>query len=145
QLCQENPTAADCALPLYWPAPPQVLKTTAGMHRFSWDMHYDPLPGVAAGGRGGGGANGAVPHRTYTSVNSPWAAPGAYSLRLTANGQSVTQPITLKMDPRVKVTPEVAQIFTLTTRMENDAASAAAAYKDARALAEKVKAKPQSA
>jgi hypothetical protein len=48
KLCQETPNAPDCALPLYWPAPPQVLKTSAGMHRFTWDMHYDPLPVAAA-------------------------------------------------------------------------------------------------
>jgi hypothetical protein len=144
KLCQQTPTAPDCGLPLYWPAPQQVLKTTAGMHRFSWDMHYDPIGG-GGGGRGGGGAGGAVPHRTYPGVNSPWVAPGAYTVRLTVNGQSQSQPITIKMDPRVKITPEVQQIFTLTTQMENNARNAASAYKEARALADKLKAKPQSA
>ena len=145
KICQATPTAADCGLPLYWPAPPQFLKTTAGMHRFTWDMHYDPLAGGGGGGRGGGGGGGAVPHRTYGGVASPWVAPGAYMVRLTVNGQSQTQPITVKMDPRVKITPEVQQIFTLTTQMEDNARNAASAYKDARALADKIKAKPQSA
>lgn len=146
KICQQNPTEADCNLPLYWPAPQQVLKTSAGMHRFTWDMHYDPLPGAGGGGRGGGGgANGAVPHRTYPGVNSPWVAPGTYSVRLTANGQSLTQPIVIKMDPRVKITPEVQQIFTWTTKMEDNARSSAAAYKDARDLVAKLKALPQSA
>ena len=145
RLCQQTPTAPDCNLPLYWPAPPQVLKATAGMHRFAWDMHYDPIGGGGGGGRGGGGGGGAVPHRTYSGVNSPWVAPGAYSVRLTVNGQSHSQPITIKMDPRVKITPEVQQIFTLTTRMENSARNAASAYKEARTLAEKLKAKAQSA
>jgi hypothetical protein len=147
KLCQQTPTAPDCGLPLYWPAPPQVLKTTAGMHRFTWDMHYDPLPGGGGGGGrgGGGGANGAVPHRTYPGVNSPWVAPGLYSVRLTVNGQSQTQPITIKMDPRVKITPEVQRIFTLSTQMEANARNAASAYKEARGLAEKLKARPQSA
>jgi hypothetical protein len=147
KLCQQTPSAPDCSLPLYWPAPPQVLKTTAGMHRFTWDMHYDPIAGGGGGGRGGGGggANGAVPHRTYPGVNSPWVAPGVYSVRLTVNGQSLTQPITIAMDPRVKITPDVQQIFTLTTQMENNARNAAAAYKDARDLADKLKARPQSA
>jgi len=145
KICQQTPTAPDCGLPLYWPAPPQILKTSAGMHRFTWDMHYDPLPGGGGGGRGGGGgANGAVPHRTYAGVASPWVPPGTYSVRLTANGQSVTQPIAIKMDPRVKITPAVQEIFTLTARMESNAITAAAAYKDARALAEKLKARPQS-
>jgi photosystem II stability/assembly factor-like uncharacterized protein len=137
KLCQETPNAPDCSLPLYWPAPPQVLKTGAGMHRFTWDMHYDVTPGAGGGGRGGGGANGAVPRRTYPAMNSPWVAPGEYSVRLTADGKTVTQPITIKMDPRVKVTPDVQQIFTLTTQMENAARTAAAAYAEARAMMEK--------
>ena len=145
KLCQATPTAPDCALPLYWPAPPQVLRTGAGMHRFSWDMRYDPLPGGGGGGRGGGGGNGAVPHRTYPGVNSPWVAPGAYAVRLTADGQTQTQPIAIKMDPRVKVTPEVQQIFVLTTQMEDKARNAVAVHKEARDLAAKVKARPQSA
>jgi len=145
KVCQQNPGAPDCALPLYWPAPPTTLKTTAGMHRFGWDMHYDVIPGAGGGGRGGGGASGAVPERTYPSVNAPWAAPGSYSVRLTADGHSMTQPIVVKMDPRVKVTPEVQQIFTLTTQAETRARTAAAAYKEARALLDKLKARPQTA
>jgi photosystem II stability/assembly factor-like uncharacterized protein len=147
KVCEQTPTAADCNLPLYWPAPPQVLKTTAGMHRFTWDMHYNPLPGGGGGGRGGGGggANGAVPHRTYPGVASPWVAPGGYSVRLTVEGKTQTQPIVIKMDPRVKITPEVQQIFTLTTQMESNVRIAAAAYKDVRELAAKIQARPQSA
>ena len=103
------------------------------------------LPGAGGGGRGGGGGNGAVPNRTYPGVNSPWVAPGAYSVRLTADGKSQTQPIVVKLDPRVKITPEVQQIFTLTTQMEDNARNAASAYREARELAEKVKARPQSA
>ncbi len=146
KLCQQDPTLPDCTNPLYWPAPTQSLRASAGMHRAIWDMHYDPIPGAAGGGRGGGGGgNGVVPRRSYPSVNSPWVAPGIYTVRLTANGQSQTQPITVKMDPRVKITPAVQQIFTLTTTMESRAATAAAAYKDASALADKLKSRPQSA
>jgi hypothetical protein len=145
KICQQTPSAADCALPLYWPAPPQVLKTSAGMHRFTWDMHYDPTPGVTAGRGGGGGANGAVPHRTYPGVVSPWVAPGVYTVRLTAGGQTQSQPITIVMDPRVKVTPDVQQIFAVTARIENDVQNAANAWKEALGLIEKVKARPQSA
>ena len=145
KLCQQNPGAPDCSLPLYWPAPPQILAASEGMHRFTWDMHYDPLPGGGGGGRGGGGGGAAVPHRTYPGVNSPWVAPGTYTVRLTANGKSVTQPIVIKMDPRVKITPEIQQIFTWSTRMEDHARAAQAAYADARAFLEKLKARPQSA
>src|SRR5262249_5018043 len=53
KICQQTPAAANCGLPLYWPAPPIVLSGKAGMHRFSWDMKYQPL-GEGGGGRGGG-------------------------------------------------------------------------------------------
>jgi hypothetical protein len=139
KLCQAAPTLPDCALPLYWPAPPQILKTSAGMHRFTWDMHYDAIPGSGGGGRGGGGG-AAVPHRTYGGVASPWVAPGTYAVRLTADGKTQTQQIVIKMDPRVKITPQVQQIFTLTTQAETNARNAAAAYKEAREMAEKSKA-----
>ena len=60
----ERRARADCALPLYWPAPQQVLSARAGAHRFTWDLRYDPIgeeeAAAAAAARGG-----AVPHRTY--------------------------------------------------------------------------------
>jgi hypothetical protein len=48
------------------------------------------------------------------------------------------------MDPRVKITPEVQQIFTLTTQLETYARNASAAQKEARALFEKLKASAAS-
>ena len=143
KLCQQTPTLPDCGLPLYWPAPQQTLSTQAGHHRFSWDLHYDPLGG--GGGGRGGGAGGAVPRRTYGGVNSPWVPPGSYSVRLTVDGKPSTQPIVVKIDPRVKPTPAITQIFTLTAQMEDGAMAAAAAAKDARDAVDKLRAKPSSA
>jgi hypothetical protein len=48
------------------------------------------------------------------------------------------------MDPRVKVTAALQRIFTLTAQMEDEAASAARARKEARGLVDKLKAGPQS-
>ena len=137
QICRHTPTAPDCALPLYWPAPPITLSQHAGFHRFSWDLHMDPIG--AGGGGGGGGAGGAVPHHTYPGVASPWAAPGNYSVRLTVDKNKYTQPITLRLDPRVK-TPAVAltQVAGLTREMYDGALSLRAAYDQARALSAKL-------
>ncbi len=96
----EIPTAEAAPLPLYWYRPPQALKTAAGMHRFLWDMHYQPLPG--GGGRGGGLGMAAIAHNTAPAPNSIWVAPGNYTVRLTVDGKALTQPITVRMDPRVK-------------------------------------------
>ena len=134
KLCQKTPNAPDCGLPLYWPAPQMIISTRAGMHRVTWEMHYDPI--AEGGGRGGGGSMGAVPHMTFPGVNSPWAAPGAYTVRLSVGGKSYTQPITLKMDPRIK-TPSIglAQLTSLTAEMYDGARNAHDAYVRARALA----------
>ena len=130
KMCQQRPTAADCGLPLYWPAPPQVLKSGGGMHRFQWDLHYDATPAV----RGGRGESVAVPHRTYPGAGSPWVSPGVYTVRLTVDGKAMTQAMTVKLDPRVRVTPEIQQIFTMTARAQEHASLAEQAYKDARML-----------
>jgi len=133
RVCQETPTAADCSVPLYWAAPPMVISTSAGMHRVWWDMRHDPIGGDAGGRGGGGGA--AVPHRTYSSVNAPWAAPGAYTVRLTVGGASYTQPLTLRMDPRVKMSAlDMATLTRLTAEMYDGAVAARATHDKARAL-----------
>jgi photosystem II stability/assembly factor-like uncharacterized protein len=138
-MCQQNPGLPDCGLPLYWPAPVVGLSAASGMHRFQWDLHMDPISENAGGRGGGGGSNGAVPHRTYTSVNSPWALPGNYTVRLTADGKSYTQPITLKLDPRVKTSAAgLTQLATLTREMYDGAAAAHAASAQAHALAAQV-------
>ena len=100
------------------------------MHRFVWDLRY---------------AFAGAPRRSRRGAGGPIAVPGRYTVKLTAAGKSISVPLVVKMDPRVKITPEVQQIFTLTTKMEDNARNAAAAYKDARDLIEKLKARPQSA
>jgi hypothetical protein len=132
KLCQKTPNLPNCDLPLYWPAPQMVISTRAGMHRVTWEMHYDP---IGEGGGRGGGSLGAVPHLTFPGVNSPWAAPGNYTVRLTASGKSYTQPITLKMDPRIKTPAEgLAQLASLTAEMYDGAKTVRAAYEEARGL-----------
>ncbi|GJG88799.1 hypothetical protein tb265_39800 [Gemmatimonadetes bacterium T265] len=136
RVCQRTPSAPDCAVPLYWPAPAMRVGTSAGMHRVSWDLHYDPVPGTGALGEDDDGANGAVPHRTYPSPASPWAPPGAYTVRLTVDGRRYTQPLALRLDPRVR-TPAagLAQLASLSTSTYAAAVAAHAAYVEARALA----------
>lgn len=136
-VCQRDPNAPHCAFPLYWAAPVQVLSNQAGMHRFTWDLQFDPI--VAEGAAPGEAATGAVPHRTYPSVNSPWAPAGEYSVRLTADGTSSTQPLTLKLDPRVKTSAAgLAQLATLSREMYDGARAAHAAHVQARALSESI-------
>ncbi len=136
KVCQQTPTAPHCAFPLHWAAPTPFVATTAGMHRFSWDMHYNPI--IVEGVQPGEPAQGAVPHRTYQSVNSPWAPPGEYTVRLSVDGKTYTQPITLRLDPRVKTpAPALNALATTTKEAYVAARTLHEQYLEARALAAK--------
>lgn len=132
-LCQKNPAATHCSLPFYWPAPETRLSGRAGMHRFCWDLHFTPPPPSPGGDNGD--ATGAVPHRTLPAVDAPWAPPGAYTVRLTVNGKRFTQPLTLRLDPRVKISPAgLAQLDALSREMYVGSMAAHGKYAQARSL-----------
>ena len=91
------PVADTNNVPFYWIRPPQALSNQAGMHRFLWDLHYAPVPGAVPEY-----PIAAVARNTAPVPTSPWVMPGGYSLVLTVGGKSYQQPLTVKMDPRVK-------------------------------------------
>jgi hypothetical protein len=62
------------------------LTKNQGLNRFIWDLTY-PGPWEAATRQPGG--------------NGPVAVPGAYRVRLTVGDWSATQPLVVKIDPRV--------------------------------------------
>ncbi|HMJ06166.1 MAG TPA: hypothetical protein VK474_07905, partial [Chthoniobacterales bacterium] len=104
---------AKVKVPMFWMRPPQTLSSTPGLHRFLWDMHLTPIAGVESEF-----PIAAVPHQTSPEPTGPWVAPGDYSVVLTANGQSFTQPLTLKMDPRVTASAEdLAEQFELSQKL----------------------------
>jgi len=136
KVCQKTPTAAYCGLPLYWPAPQILVSPKAGMHRFSWDLRFDPVSPQDLIPAGDEDATGAVPGRTYPAYNVPWAPPGSYRVRLTVNGKTYTQPLELKLDPRVKIAPAaLAQLNALSTEMYTSAVAGHRAFLAARDLA----------
>jgi hypothetical protein len=130
-----KPDPATINIPLYWFRPLTALSATAGMHRFTWDMHYQPLDG---GGRIGGPTLpiAAIGHNTVSSATTPWVNPGQFTVKLTVNGKSYTQPIVVKQDPRVK-TPALAmqQVYTLSRAMYFEARAAREAERQARSIA----------
>ncbi len=84
-------------VPDYWPRPPQVLSAGAGLHRFVWDLHY-PRPAVLRFRY----PISAVAGNTPVTPFGPWVLPGRYTVKLTANGKTYSQTLTVKMDPRVQ-------------------------------------------
>jgi photosystem II stability/assembly factor-like uncharacterized protein len=123
-------------IPTYWVRPPQVLAGDPGLHRFLWDMHLAPVPGIKTGY-----PIAAVPHNTLPSPSSPWAQPGNYTVVLTANGHSYTQPLTVRMDPRVKTPASaLAEQFTASKQMYDDARTLSKSAHEADALREQLEA-----
>ena len=103
-------------IPTYWVRPTQVLSSRPGMHRFLWDMHYAPVPGIKPDY-----PIAAVYRNTAPAATSPWAMPGQYTVVLTVNGKSYTRPLVVKMDPRVKTTnAELARQFELSKQLYDE-------------------------
>jgi photosystem II stability/assembly factor-like uncharacterized protein len=100
-------------IPSYWIRPPQSVSTKAGMHRFLWDMHYTPIAGVEPEF-----PMTATYRNTAPRTTSPWVAPGDYTVALTVDGKTFTQPLTVAMDPRVKASAaDLQQQFDLSWRL----------------------------
>src|SRR5258708_18536583 len=72
--------------------------------------------------------------------------PGTYTVKLTANGKSVTQPLIVKMDPRVTTSTEgLQQQFTLSKQIYDDIVSATAALEQLRGIRVRVAGTPLAA
>ena len=98
-------------VPAYWLRPTQILSPAAGMHRFVWDLRHEPPPALTPSY-----PISAVAHDTPREPRGVWVMPGTYTLRLTVNGKSTTQPLVVRMDPRVK-TPRAALARQLTVSL----------------------------
>jgi len=89
-------TAKEHPIPMYWVRPEQILSAQAGMHRFAWDFHYAPPESLEHEF-----PISAAPHDTVKYPLGAWALPGNYTVKLTVDGKSYTQPLSVKMDPRI--------------------------------------------
>jgi hypothetical protein len=128
---KSDPIADIGNVPRYWIRPTWTLSAEPGLHRFVWDLHWAP-PTVDSYSY----PISAVAQNTWKEPRGPWAHPGRYTVRLTANGESRTQPLVIKMDPRVKTPAEgLLQQFTLSMQLYEGIqrnAEIAAASKSAR-------------
>ena len=100
-------------VPVYWIRPPQILSAAEGSHRFVWDLRTPP-PGSVRHDY----PISAIVHDTPRYPLGPVVMPGTYTVKLAAAGQTLTQPIEIKMDPRVTTpTDELRQQFDLASRI----------------------------
>jgi photosystem II stability/assembly factor-like uncharacterized protein len=114
-------------IPAFWRPTPEPLSAAPGMHRWVWDLRPAPTgerPARGGGARAGGGAGqpGAGAAAGAGTAGPTGAAggaggfggssgfgrfaatvlPGHYTVKLTIGGKAYTQPLTVKMDPRIR-------------------------------------------
>ncbi len=82
-----------------WLPRTQIPGTGAGHHRLVWDLRWSPPPTEARDYS----ISAVVGRGTVMEPEGPLALPGTYTVRLTAGGRSLEQPLELTMDPRVHV------------------------------------------
>jgi photosystem II stability/assembly factor-like uncharacterized protein len=136
-----EPVDADkLALPTTWIRPPQVLATGPGLHRFVWDLHEAPPDALDRQF-----PISAIVHDTPRGPLGPAVLPGEYQVRLTAGGRTLTQPLTVAMDPRVKTPPAgLARQHELAVGVAEAMGKDAAALRQVRALRESLKSLPET-
>ncbi len=81
-----DPKATPPPYPSYWVAPKPRPSAEPGMHRFAWDFR---AASSASGRRRRGG-------------DGPFVPPGRYTVRMTIGGRTLTQPLTIRRDPRIR-------------------------------------------
>jgi photosystem II stability/assembly factor-like uncharacterized protein len=116
--------------PAYWIRPFQPLKNEAGMQRFVWDLLYPNPPSdnydlpISA-----------IYKDTPWTPQGPAVLPGVYTVRLTANGRTMTQTLTVRIDPRVKTSPTgLQQQFGLSMQAYEGIKISRAAFAEVRKL-----------
>jgi photosystem II stability/assembly factor-like uncharacterized protein len=134
---QPDVTEADLkklAIPRLWIREPRTLPGRAGLHRWIWDLHYAPPESLRHEY-----PIAAVPHDTPRVPEGPRVLPGAYTVKLTGGGQSLTAPLTVRMDPRVKTTPTgLQQQFDAETELASMMTRSTEAIWQARSIDEQI-------
>src|SRR5436190_6442686 len=99
--------------PNFWIAPPFQLPAEAGGNRTNWDLRADAAPAFTHSFE-----INANPGLTPASPEGPLVPPGAYTLRLTVDGKTYSQPVTVVNDPRSPATvADVRAQFALQMRV----------------------------
>jgi photosystem II stability/assembly factor-like uncharacterized protein len=123
--------------PAYWERAFVAPATTAGMHRFVWDLR-EPAPHSLHQDL----PISAVPHQTPHVPQGALVVPGQYVVRLEVDGETQQRPLTIAMDPRVSISAaalerQYALAHQITTMIERTFQAAESAKKagDAKAAA----------
>ena len=88
-------------VPTYWVRPSRTLSTAPGMHRFVWDLAY-PAPDVLSRDY----PISAIYRDTPLYPLGAAVLPGTYKIVIRTDRGISTQMLEVRMDPRVKTTPD---------------------------------------
>jgi len=124
------------SVPVVWARPPRTLSAAPGHHRFLWDMQHPQVPGMVTGPDD----DLATPHNTPSVSTAPWVMPGEYTVRLIVGGKTLSEPLKVVMDPRVK-TPltDLATQFRLAKGIYDDVINATTALHEISLLRDQLK------
>jgi hypothetical protein len=87
-------------------------------------------------------ADQAVPYNTPSVSTAPWVMPGTYTVRLIAGGKTLSQPLKIVMDPRVKTpSAELEEQFTVAKSIYDEILQATAAIHEISVLHDQLKAR----
>ena len=125
---------AEQMIPTYWVRPFRSLPATPGMHRWVWDLRYEP-PAVASRSY----PISAVPHDTPRVPQGPLVLPGDYTVRLSVGDATRTATLHVTMDPRVTTPQEgLARQLELERMLAGRMGEATQAVSSARAVREQI-------
>ncbi|MBV8202179.1 MAG: hypothetical protein JOZ15_16285, partial [Acidobacteria bacterium] len=131
----------ELAIPMHWVRPPRALTAAPGMHRFIWDLRYPPPDALRHEY-----PIAAVVHDTPAEPLGPLVLPGNYQVKLTAGGQTLTQTLEVKMDPRVRTPVEgLARQLKLARAIVETMAEDAAALRQVNAVRTRLASLPAAA
>jgi photosystem II stability/assembly factor-like uncharacterized protein len=123
--------AEEMEFPIYWVHDAQPISSKAGMHRFVWDLHYAFPDDI---------------HHSFFGPSAPTALPGNYTVKLTANGQSYSQPLAVKMDPRVKTSQaDLEKMFQAESRITKNLGELSSALRQTQELQSAISARKKEA
>ncbi|HTW58724.1 MAG TPA: hypothetical protein VMD99_11365 [Terriglobales bacterium] len=103
-----------------WFPKPEALETAPGLHRFVWNLTWS-----------NSGGSGVDEESEYRNPAGPKVVPGTYTIKLTVDGKSQTQPLKVVMDPRSGAT-----LATLQQQLQSGQEMFAQTLEARRALAE---------
>jgi photosystem II stability/assembly factor-like uncharacterized protein len=110
---RDAPDEKELNVPTYWIRPERGVTNAPGMHRFIWDLRYPP-PASLERDYPISAIYGDTP---LYPLGAP-VLPGSYTVKLMAGGTAYSQPLTIKMDPRVKTSlAELQAQFELETKI----------------------------